>query len=317
MEFRIKLDTKEIKASNNLISYDSKIGLIGSCFVENIGAKLEYYKFDNWINPFGILFSPSAIEKALLSISNKKVYTNDDLISSHEQWHSFDHHSKFSSSDFSEILSEINQNILIAYENIKNSSHIIITLGTAWVYEYKPTNELVANCHKIPQKEFDKKLLTVGEITKSLENSIQLIRKLNPNIEIIISLSPVRHLKDGMIQNSRSKAHLLNAIHDVVEKTQKSYYFPSYEIMIDELRNYRFYTNDMLHPNHDSVAYIWKLFTDVWFTKDSYTTMQEVASIQKGLQHKAFSPNSEAYLLFKNKLGEKQKMLFTKFGIRL
>ncbi len=314
MNFRTTLNLNEIPKPKHPISYDAKIGLIGSCFVENIGEKLDYYKFSNWINPNGILFHPLAIEKALTAIVSKTVYTKSDLIYDNERWHSMDYHSDFSSLDASDTLKKINASIKDGFETLQTTSHLIITLGTAWVYHHIGTDELVASCHKIPQKEFVKRLLSTDEIATSLQRSINLVRKINPTIEMILTLSPIRHLKDGMLANSRSKAHLLTAIHQVVGSTS-THYFPSYEILLDDLRNYRFYGSDMLHPNEVSIAYIWTIFKEVWINPKSYNLMEQVAQVQRGITHKAFDAKSKKHLEFLRKLNKKKETLYDLYGI--
>lgn len=315
MQFRTAIKINEIQKPTKLIDYQSKIGLIGSCFVENIGQKLSYYKFDNFVNPYGILFNPKAIEKALEDIIQEKKYTQTDLVFENERWHSLHHHSDFSNKDSSIVLNEINTTISKTKDYLKNTSHLIITLGTAWVYHHIETDQLVANCHKISQKSFIKRLLSVSEITDSLENSIQLIQKINPSIQIVITLSPVRHLKDGMLANSQSKAHLLTAIHKVSDSSNTCY-FPSYEIQLDDLRDYRFYTSDMLHPNETAIDYIWNIFKEVWIDSSIFPIMNEVAQIQKGLLHKAFDPDSKQHKLFQNNLKQQKKSLLETYQIK-
>ncbi len=316
MDFRTVLNENEISSTQNKIDYQSKIGLMGSCFVENIGEKLNYYKFQNWVNPFGILFQPLAIEKALDSIVNKRLFSPSDLIEHDGLWHSLHHHSKFSNTDKGKVLSSINTALVESHEALKTSSHFIITLGTAWVYHHIETNQLVANCHKIPQKEFVKRLLTIEEITSSLEHSKTLVKSLNPNIEIIITLSPVRHLKDGMIASARSKALLLTAIHEVTG-VDYCHYFPSYEILQDDLRDYRFYNSDMLHPNESSVLYIWEYFVKKWMSPSNAKAMALVNKIQKGLKHKAFNPKSKKHLSFVENLKKDKELLLKKYAIKL
>ena len=233
MKFRTIINQNEIQKPKYSIKYQDKVLLVGSCFVENIGEKLSYYKFDNFVNPYGILFNPKAIEKALKDVIHQKKYTKADLVFENDSWHSLHHHSDFSNTDKSIVLNKINQTILETKDFLKNTSHLIITLGTAWVYHHIDTDQLVANCHKIPQKNFIKRLLSVSEITDSLNNSIKLAKEINPSIQIVFTLSPVRHLKDGMIANNQSKAHLLTAIHNVTNNSD-AYYFPSYEIVMDD-----------------------------------------------------------------------------------
>jgi len=301
------------KQKHHLINYNSKLLLLGSCFSENIGNKLSYYKFQSEQNPFGILFHPKAIETFITKTTNKEKYTENDVFFHNERWHSFDAHSVLSSSSKEELLTSLNNNITSAFQQLKSASHVIITLGTAWVYREIATDTIVANCHKIPQKNFLKELLTVEEVSESLEAINSLIKSINPETTIVYTLSPVRHIKDGFIENQRSKAHLLSAIHQTIEPRNNTHYFPSYEIMMDELRDYRFYAEDMIHPNQTAINYIWEKFSEVWFSEEAIETMKEVETIQKGFAHKPFNPNSEAHLLFLKKLQQKKETLLQAF----
>jgi hypothetical protein len=184
------------------------------------------------------------------------------------------------------------------HQQINASTHIIITLGTAWVYRYIATDKIVANCHKIPQKQFQKELLSINDIVASLENIIALIRSLNPKVNFIFTVSPVRHLKDGFVENNRSKSHLLSAIHQIVEPRKQMFYFPSYEIMMDELRDYRYYNQDMIHPNNVALEYIWEKFKAVWLTEDAIGISLKLANIQTKKAHRPFNPNSDAHQKF-------------------
>ena len=303
------------KQSNNLIDYHSDILLIGSCFSENIGKKLEYFKFQNLQNPFGILFHPKAIENLIANAINKKEYSENVIFFHNEQWHCFDAHSKLSSTSKEDLLCHLNRQIESTYQQINKSSHIIITIGTAWVYKHIESNSIVANCHKVPQKQFEKELLFVDEISNSLKNIVDLIRSINKNTSVIFTVSPVRHLKDGFIENTLSKAHLIAAIHKLIPPLGvRGLYFPSYEIMMDELRDYRFYSEDMIHPNQTAINYIWDKFQEVWISKDTSKTMDDVDAIQKGLQHKPFNPNSEAHLIFLQSLELKKSKLQSQFS---
>jgi lysophospholipase L1-like esterase len=291
--FRTQYKTKTEK---NQIDYSSEILLFGSCFSENIGKKFDYYKFNSTTNPYGILFTPAAIEKAVLECIENKVYKEKDLVFYNELWHSFNHHSDFSGLDKQAVLSKINSSIQKSHEQIKSANYIIITLGTAWVYEAIETKNIVANCHKIPQKKFNKKLLAVDTITKKLENLRNQIKIKNPNAIFIFTVSPVRHLKDGMVENSQSKSHLLTAIHKTIDP--QTFYFPSYEIMMDDLRDYRFYKEDMVHPSTIAIDYIWTIFKATWISNKADATLKEIEAIQKGLAHKSFNPDSEQHKKF-------------------
>ncbi|CAM1359948.1 GSCFA domain-containing protein [Tenacibaculum litoreum] len=301
------------KQKYNQINYQSKLLLLGSCFSENIGNKLNYYKFQSKQNPFGILFHPKAIENLITKALNREEYTDKDIFFHNERWHSFEAHSSLSTIDKDELLNNLNLFLQQTFEQLQNTTHLIITLGTAWVYREITSDTLVANCHKVPQKNFLKELLNVDEISESLEAVNSLVKLVNKNISVIYTLSPVRHLKDGFTENQRSKAHLLSAIHKVVEPRNAIYYFPSYEIVMDELRDYRFYNEDMIHPNKTAVNYIWEKFKQVWITEDSYQTMQQVETIQRGLNHKPFNPESEAHQLFLKKLQQKKETLLQAF----
>jgi hypothetical protein len=298
LEFQTKIQLK--KQSKNQIDYNSNVLLLGSCFSNNIGKKLDYFKFQNLQNPFGILFHPKGIETLIENAVNQKQYSEKDLFFHNEQWHCFDVHSQLSHTSKECLISQLNSEINVTTSKLKTASHVIITLGTAWVYRYIKSNTIVANCHKVPQKDFNKELLSVEEVIESLRNVLNLIRSINYNASIIFTVSPVRHLKDGFIENSQSKAHLLAAIHQVIK--QQSFYFPSYEIMMDELRDYRFYNEDMIHPNKIAINYIWDKFKYVWISDSSYKIMDAVNSIQKGFQHKPFNPKSDAHQEFLQKL---------------
>ena len=310
MNFQTKIPLK--KESKNLIDYDSKLLLLGSCFSENIGNKLKYYKFKSSQNPFGILFHPKAIESLITNAINEKNYTEDDLIFQNERWHCFDAHSSLSSSDKSELLKNLNTRISSTNRQLKEVSHIIITLGTSWVYKFIETDKTVANCHKIPQKKFLKELLTVDEISESLEAIISLIKSINKNATVLFTVSPVRHLKDGFIENQRSKSHLISAIHTIVEPRKNINYFPSYEIVMDQLRDYRFYAEDMIHPNKTAINYIWNKFSEVWISDASEKTIKEIEIIQKGIAHKPFNESSGQHQKFLNNLELKKQNIISK-----
>lgn len=302
-------------SKNNLIDYDSTIVLFGSCFSENIGTKLKYFGFDSLTNPYGILFNPVAINRAIKECINGKRYTKEDLFFHNEQYHSYNLHSDFSNSNADLVLEKINSTIATTQKKLKQASHIIITLGTASVYEHLEEKTIVANCHKVPQKTFSKHLLSVTDISNELKEITQNIQTLNNSVQIMFTVSPIRHLKDGLIENSRSKANLIAAVHNSLESN--SYYFPSYEIMNDDLRDYRFYEHDMIHPNKTAINYIWNFFKKEWLSGKTDNIIKEVDSIQKGKSHKAFNPESKSHKLFLDKLSLKEENLKKKFNIQL
>jgi len=297
-----------ISKSNHQIDYNSRVVSLGSCFAVNIGHKFDYFKFRNITNPFGILFSPKAIEKFIGFAVNRKEFTEADIFFHNERWHCFDAHSDLSHQDKDILLQNLNNAVTSTYEELKTASHIIITLGTAWVYRYSSGNEIVANCHKVPQKEFTKELLSAETIKLSLENIAQMIASLNHDAAVIFTVSPVRHIKDGFAENQRGKANLISALHDVLETRppqSPTEYFPSYEIMMDELRDYRFYAADMIHPSETAINYIWERFTHAYISEEAQKTMLQVDAVQKGLQHRPFNPDSAAHAAFTASISQK------------
>ena len=306
MNFRTNIS---LKSESNQIDYSSNLVLIGSCFSENISKKLQYFKFNTFSNPFGILFNPIAIETLISNAIHKKEYSEKDIFQLNERWHCFDAHSDLSASSKNELLTNLNTSIAATHKKITTASHLIITLGTAWVYRNNESAKIVGNCHKIPQKQFSKEMLSVEEIVASLKNSCALIKNLNPKVNIIFTVSPVRHVKDGFVENMQSKAHLLTAIHQLINLKELFHYFPSFEIMLDDLRDYRFYNSDMLHPNETAINYIWEQFQHVWIAKKTISILKEVDTIQRGLAHKPFNPNSEQHQKFLVALQEKITLL--------
>lgn len=311
----MNLQTKiPLKAQQfNQIDYNSKVLLLGSCFTENIGDKFAYFKFQKLQNPFGILFNPLAIETLITNAINEKSYAKDDVFFHNEQWHCYETHSRLSNASQVQLLQDLNATSTSTYQFLKDATHVLITLGTAWAYRCIETDTYVANCHKIPQKKFSKELLSVEQISESLDAIVSLVKSINPKVIFVFTISPVRHIKDGFVKNTQSKSHLSAAIHDIVEPRGHNRYFPAYEIMMDELRDYRFYTEDMLHPNTTAVNYIWERFNEVWISEDTRKTMISIDEIQKGLAHRAFNPNSEAHELFLNRLDDKKTNIESKF----
>ena len=295
-------------------SYKKKFLIIGSCFSENISKKLNYFKFNTYSNPFGILFNPKAIETLITNAINLKEYTEKDIFNLNERWHCFDAHSDLSNSNKNELLSNLNTAIKSTNKQLETASHIIITLGTAWTYRFIETDSFVGNCHKVPQHKFKKELLSIVEINKSLSSIISLIRKVNPDINFIFTVSPIRHLKDGFIENQQSKSHLISALHQIIKKQENTFYFPSYEIMMDELRDYRFYKEDMIHPNQIAINYIWEKFYENWLSDEAIDLKKQVIKIQSGLEHKPFNPDSKKHQQFLFSLQEKIEILKKKYS---
>ncbi|OOV26913.1 GSCFA domain-containing protein [Flavobacterium sp. LM5] len=297
-----------ISKSNFPIDYQSKMVLMGSCFAENIGNKFQYFKFNTLVNPFGIIFNSVSIEKMIERVVLQKTFSKEDIFYHNERWHSYEVHSDCSTDDPEALLNNLNQLLSETKKQLQEATHFIITYGTSWVYRHIETNAIVANCHKVPQKQFTKELLSIDKIQKSIQNTISLIATLNPKCNFIFTVSPVRHLKDGFVENQVSKAHLIAAIHDNLKTEHlelNTDYFPSYEIMMDELRDYRFYADDMIHPSQLAIDYIWERFTATQIDANAIATMELVQTIQKGLAHRPFNPNSESHQKFEANLKEK------------
>ena len=304
MQFTTKIP---VQKSSFPIDYDSKIMLLGSCFAENIGKKFSYFKYQATTNPFGIIFNAVSLEKLIRRVVENKKFTENDIFFHNELWHCYEVHSELSNPDKDLFLSHLNSILESTHRHIAALTHCIITLGTSWVYSNIETHEIVANCHKVPQKQFTKELLSIEQTEKSLQNIILLIHSVNPNCHFIFTVSPVRHIKDGFMENTLSKAHLIAAIHSILNKkfstslevtNQNRNYFPSYEIMMDELRDYRFYAEDMLHPNQTAIDYIWLRFYEHYISESAAKLMEEVDAIQKGLAHRPFNPNTESHQKF-------------------
>ncbi|SFD11429.1 GSCFA domain-containing protein [Flavobacterium phragmitis] len=305
MQFRTPIP---ISKSNSPIDYHSKILSIGSCFAENMAEKFDYFKFQNETNPFGIIFNSVSIAKLFERVCKEQEFEEKDVFFHNERWHSFEVHSDLSNADRQELLETLNKAISETNKQLKEATHLIITFGTSWIYRILEKDEVVANCHKVPQKQFSKELLSVEIIQKSIQNTMDLVQALNPNINFIFTISPVRHIKDGFVENQLSKSHLFSALHSVLKTDHSKLtteYFPSYEIMMDELRDYRFYNEDMLHPNQIAIDYIWKLFSENYISESSISIMQEVDEIQKSLRHRSFNPESEQHQKFLAKLQQK------------
>lgn len=296
-----------IPADNQLDS-QSQLLLLGSCFSQHIGEKLNYFKFQSLQNTFGILFHPKAIESLISKSIDQESYSEKEVFFHNERWHCFDAHSDLSDVSKERLIQNLNEGLAATNEQIRKATHIIITLGTAWVYRKTETENIVSNCHKIPQSEFKKELLTPEVVFDCLQRIINKITSVNKKTEVIFTISPVRHLKDGFVENQRSKAHLISSVQKIINGGDASY-FPSYEIMMDELRNYRFYESDMVHPNQLAIDYIWEKFREVWISEKSFPVMEKVDEIQKGLQHRPFKPDSEQHKKFTKSLTDKIKYL--------
>jgi hypothetical protein len=272
---------------------------MGSCFSNTIGEKLARNKFEVLINPFGIIFNPESIFTLLASAATKDKPFDDLYIENQNLWYNYQLHSEINSDSKESLRSIIDKNMSDTLDFIKSAEIITLTLGTAFVYKLKSNGKIVANCHKIPGTNFTKELLTIPQIVKSFNSMYDSISFLNPNAKIILTISPVRHIKDSIELNSVSKSILRAACHTIITEGYKNIsYFPAYEIMIDDLRDYRYYKEDMLHPSPVAEEYIWEKFMDTYLETPSKDFIKEWTNILKSIEHKPFHPHTEAHQRF-------------------
>lgn len=294
MNFRTQVEVPERRTE---IFHSDKMMLFGSCFSENIGNLLMANKFGCEVNPYGILYNPLSIAKALRQIMEHKVYVGTDLLEWKGIWHSWMHHSSFSSEVSAEdCLQKINSRLKAASESLPDTDWMIVTWGTAHVFLYE--GEVVGNCHKYPEKCFERRRISVEAICEEWKPLLQTMKCRFPQLKVLFTVSPIRHAKDGMHGNQLSKATLLLAVEELCRTFDHCFYFPAYEIMMDELRDYRFYADDMMHPSAMAVNYIWECFCRTYFSGETLRIMKEWEEIDKALHHKPFRPESDAYRHF-------------------
>jgi len=295
MEFRTIVN---IADSTLRIDYHSQLMLLGSCFAQSIGKYLCDNKFNVIVNPFGILYNPASIAKVLLRLHNKIHFTQEELFLHDGLCHSFLHHGDFSNPIKEECLANINQEYEKAAANLFQTDTLIITFGTAYVFENRKTSEVVANCHKLPASQFSRSRLTVKQIVTEWTELIRVLRSDNPDLNLLFTVSPIRHWKDGAHENQLSKATLLLAIDEICRNHNNIYYFPSYELMLDDLRDYRFYAEDMIHPNDTAVKYIWDAFKDTFFDSQTENIIKEWQHIKLAVSHRPFNPDTAEHKQF-------------------
>ncbi|WP_420578069.1 GSCFA domain-containing protein [Ekhidna sp.] len=300
--FKLNFDIPESKEK---IHIKDQILLIGSCFSDEMGRKLIQSKLKALDNPFGTIYNPYSIFKLLQHKSHV-----DDVIESQGIYYHWDAHGSISGLSDMEVTLHFEQSVIETQTFLKKSNWLIITLGTSIIYEWN--NKIVANCHKIPQSKFTKRFLNQQEI---IEQFAQLHSSLSQNINIIFTISPVRHIRDGLIENNRSKAILIDAIHQIVRSYENVQYFPSYEILIDELRDYRFYDRDMIHPNSQAIDYIWNIFSETYFDKETNDFLKEWSKVKAAIDHRPFQPDSESHQKFLRSTLEKLKSLNEKVDL--
>lgn len=274
-------------------SHQDKLMLIGSCFSEHVADRLEYFKYEVNRGAHGIVFHPEAISNAIKHIISGVVYTDKDLIESQGKWCSLYHHGAFSHSNKELVLENINTNLNTAHGFLKSASLLVVTFGTAMGYEHKQRAEIVANCHKLPQQDFNKKLSHLSELTAIWNETIEALKAFNPTLKIVFTISPVRHLKEGFVENQRSKARLQLLCEEICDRDNGVFYFPSYELMMDDLRDYRFYAIDMIHPSEQAILYIQEHFFNSIFSEKSIDACQKLLPVLQRLHHRSLHETSE------------------------
>ena len=296
MEFRTKVD---LPAGVPLIDHSDVLMMWGSCFAENMGKRFTDYKFRCDVNPFGVLYNSYSIAEAARQVAEGYIYNKVDLREKGGVWYSLMHHSSFSSRSADACLEKINARLRLAEEYLRKARWMMCTWGTAWIYEWKETGRIVGNCHKLPEGCFTRRLLEVDEIVTVYASLMEKLHQINPELRFLFTVSPIRHVKDGMHGNQVSKSTLLLAADKLTKSYPRScFYFPSYEIVMDELRDYRFYADDMVHPSQVAVDYLWECFGQTFFTDAACRFLQAWEKVKKGLEHRPFDPDSEAYQRF-------------------
>ena len=311
MDFRTKV---ELPASLPPVTHAGQILLLGSCFAENMGRQLAENKFRVDVNPFGILYNPFSVSTALVEILKGKVYQEEDLFAYKECWHSPMHHGSFSAFTPEETLNTINSRLHHAYKKLPELNWLMVTMGTAYVYKQKESGQVVANCHQLPESHFLRYRLSVEEIVEDYTALITEMSARNPELKWLFTVSPIRHIRDGMHANQLSKSTLLLAIDRLQQLfPERVFYFPSYEIILDELRDYRFYADDMLHPSPLAIRYLWECFSETFFSPETKQVIVAVQDIRRDLAHKPFHPESEAYQRFLGQIVLKIERLIGKY----
>jgi hypothetical protein len=312
MDFMLDIQIPKV---DQPITHQHKILAVGSCFTEHIGGALSDLKFDVLQNPNGILFDPQSVCSSLVSYIQNKQYEETDLFYLNEVWQSWQHHSRFSGVDKEEVLERINESQKKANEFLQQADWLIVTLGTSFSYRLlkqtspEKTMQPVANCHRAPAQWFQKYMMSITETIEALDNAIHQLFHFNKNINIIFTISPVRHIRDGVVENNRSKARLIEAVHHMINKFGRLYYFPAYELVIDVLRDYRFYSEDMVHPNYLATDFVLERFLETYTTTETNMLIEEVKKLLIARKHKATHPTTEAHKKFLQSQIEKVKLL--------
>ena len=292
------------------ISYTDRILLVGSCFTEHISGRLEQHRFHTLQNPHGILFNPLSVASSLESYATAKTYAEQDLFFLHDTWNSWDHHSRFSGTDITATVNGINESQAAAHAFIREADWLIITLGSAFQYYLKEQDRPVANNHRAPAQWFEKRLLGIDFITDALQQLLHKLFRQNEQLQVLFTISPVRHIRDGVVDNNRSKARLLEAVHTVCESAaERCHYFPAYELVIDILRDYRFYDIDFVHPNYLATEYVWEQFVKACIAPAAVPVMEQVKDIVTARNHRPRFPGTDGHRKFMASYADKARQL--------
>ena len=303
----------EIPHSTLKISYEDKIMTLGSCFAENIGKKMNAVYFLTDVNPFGVLYNPISISNSIELLLQNKTFTVDDIFENQSIWQSFSHSSQFSNPSAEACLNVINSQVELSGNFIRQTNILMITFGTAWVFEEVKSGRVVSNCHKLPASGFTRRRLEVNEIVDAYSCLMCNLLNKNPELQIILSVSPIRHWKDGATENSISKSTLLLAVNELKEQFENIHYFPAYEIQMDELRDYRFYAADMLHPSDVAVDYIWNRFSETYFSLQTQQLKLQIEQYNADLAHRPIHPESEEFKKFQQKTIERKTKILSEY----
>lgn len=296
------------------INYRQSLLFIGSCFAENIGERMEKYKFKTFTNPNGIVYNPSSIAIALRNISLNKKIKKDELFFANEHWNSWEHHSYYSHPNKGLMPQSINEDTLAAYQILKNGDWLSITFGSAFYYKRKDSGRIVANCHKQAQKEFTKHLLNVDEIVKEYSDLFEQLKILNTNLKVVFTISPVRYIRDGIVENNRSKAILIEAVHRLKEQHENVFYFPAYDLVMDSLRDYRFFKEDLVHPTEQAIEYVFEKFAETIFDAETKNIFERIKEINTAFNHRPLhSTSTMAHQKFIETYKNKAKQLQAEF----
>ncbi len=295
MKFRTELPQKK---GNFQFNHTHSILSLGSCFAESMGGRLGSLKFNVKVNPFGIIYNPYSIAGHLERLCSAEIFTEEDLIEYGGIWHSFEHHSRFSNMDKKRCLEEINTPLVHTQKQLQKLDILIITLGTANVYIYQSTGKVAVNCHKVPMKFFEKRRLSVIEIVDRLTSAIRQLRLLSSDLKIIFTISPIRHIRDGIIENQRSKSTLILAVEQLTKQLKNVDYFPAFELIMDDLRDYRFFEKDLVHPNELAQDYIWNFFTKKYWDEEAHDLNHKIQKVIQATSHRPRFPKTETHQQF-------------------